>query len=193
MVLGVNNYGQILLPGLKRNNTVLLQQTVFGWTVSGHIPADPAQNPRSISAVASSLLPLEENMHYEELLGVVQRFWAIEQIPQSKRLSTMVGECERLFLFNHSRNRTGRYIVPLPVRKNKLQFLGESLSQARVALSAMHRRMQKDSKLREAYCSFMGEYLQLGHMRALSPKEISRAQGPVCYLTHHGGRRETVV
>ncbi|XP_043464232.1 uncharacterized protein LOC122499787 [Leptopilina heterotoma] len=46
--------------------------------------------------------------------------------------------------------------------------------------------MQKDEQFKEAYVNFMDEYLQLGHMRPLTAREIKDPVGMSNYIPHQG-------
>ncbi|OXU17762.1 hypothetical protein TSAR_009939 [Trichomalopsis sarcophagae] len=62
---------------------------------------------------------------------------------------------EQLFTRGHSRHPSGRYIVLLLLKGGGTSLLGESLTQARIALSTMYRHMQRDPKLGAEYVKFM--------------------------------------
>ena len=122
----------------------------------------------------------------ERLIELVQRFWALEEVPRVNRRSKADVECERLFMEGHSRDSSGRYIVPLPIKEDGVSLLGESLPQARGALSALHVRMQRVTSLARKYTDFMEDYARLGHMRRLAPTEIDETDSVACYVCHHG-------
>ncbi|XP_058789681.1 uncharacterized protein LOC131663339 [Phymastichus coffea] len=108
---------------------------------------------------------------YEQLLSLVQRFWETEKVPHAHRISIADRECEKSYTNGHSRDSTGRYVVPLPVKAESLGSLGDGLPQARAALTSLHRRMLRDPDLQIHYRMFMSEYLQLGHMRRKGDNE----------------------
>ena len=97
------------------------------------------------------------------LMGFIQRFWALEEVPRGARPSPADGSCVALYIEKHSRDTSGRYSVPLPVVAEELPILGESLRIARRALSSVHQRMLQDLELRDEYTGFMQAYLELGH------------------------------
>ncbi|XP_008212566.1 uncharacterized protein LOC103317205 [Nasonia vitripennis] len=110
----------------------------------------------------------------------------MEDVPKTDRKSKFDVEYEQLFARGHSRDPSGRYIVPLPLKAGGTSLLGESLTQARIALSTMHRRMKRDPKLGAEYVRFVEDYIRLGHMRRLTPSEVEDLTVAVCYICHHG-------
>lgn len=145
-----------------------LQRTVFGYIVSGMYAA-PRTNP-SICIVSTG----------ENLDGMLQRFWDLERINESPMLTPDEQRCEDHFRRTVSRDQTGRYVVRLPLREDRLPFLGDSYQQAQRRFLTTERRFQADPNFRDAYFQFMDEYARLGHM------EPSRPTGNLqFYLPHH--------
>ena len=125
IILGANIYWKVLLPEVRYFKSLLAQKTVFGWTLTGTFPVKTKPPPMTISA-CSMLNSDESNFSHERLVGLVQRFWAMEEIPKANRKSTSDLECERIYATGHRRYPSGRYIVPLPIKGNDLSLLGES-------------------------------------------------------------------
>jgi len=82
----------------------------------------------------------------------------------------------------HTRDRKGRYVVELPFKNSKEQFW-HTLQGALARFKGVKRRLKKDPNLHSQYVQFMRDYLQLGHMRELSPEDIDKR--PSFYLPHH--------
>lgn len=64
----------------------------------------------------------------------------------------------------YSRNETGRFVIRLPVKPNIVNLRG-SFNKAKAMLIKSENR--KSESLRNAYCTFMSEYENLGHMTKL--------------------------
>ncbi|XP_058810640.1 uncharacterized protein LOC131675617 [Phymastichus coffea] len=158
---------------------------MFGWTLTGRVAATRQADQGVALSCATLSIPGPATGH-ERLLGLVQKFWSLEEVPQTRRISAADVECEAAFARGCSRDPTGRYTVALPLRPERVALLGESLSQARSALASMHRRMQRDQELSGLYHEFMAEYENLGHMRRLTAEELTAHQGPTVYIPHHG-------
>ncbi|XP_075162782.1 uncharacterized protein LOC142235415 [Haematobia irritans] len=86
LLLGADLYPKILLHGTRTNilGSLLAQNTVFGWVVTGPIPSS------NISVYTTTVdLPKENGLH-ETLL----RFWELEELPRRPLLSDLDKFCE---------------------------------------------------------------------------------------------------
>ena len=124
----------------------------------------------------------------------------LEEVPHTVRVSKSDTDCDQICVDEHTRKTVRRYIVPLLSKPNSLLQLGESLHNARATLSSMHKRMQQDPEMAEAYCHFMHKYAELGHMRLISSEEMKLPNETVHYIPHHsiwqksdGGKKLRVV
>ncbi|XP_058802430.1 uncharacterized protein LOC131670664 [Phymastichus coffea] len=185
IVIGADAYGRIIQSDVRSYGPLLAQNTMFGWTLTGRVAAARQADQGVALSCATLSIPGPATGH-ERLLGLVQKFWSLEEVPQTRRISAADVECEAAFARGCSRDPTRRYTVALPLRLERVALLGESLSQARSALASMHRRMQWDQELSGRYHEFMAEYENLGHMRRLTAEELTAHQGPAVYIPHHG-------
>ena len=193
-VLGADAYSAIAMPGMVHRGKLVAQQTIFGWTLSGAV-ANAQDNssllPHTVTVAQTSISVAESEggsngQYHEQLVALLQRFWALEEVPQTIRISKQDAECDQIFANEHSRKLDGRYVVPLPLKSDSISYLGESLHNARTTLTSMHKRMQRDPELAESYRRFMQEYAELGHMQLLPPEETLLQGGLVHYIPHHG-------
>jgi len=129
ILLGVSIFYQSLLPQKRElgKNMPILQETYFGWVVTGLISANFSLNPVNCNLVVSNL---------EKQL---KQFWLVDEYPTRKFYSQQENECETIFSETVGRDIDGRFIVTLPVRKNYECVLGESLDSAVIRLKAMER------------------------------------------------------
>ncbi|XP_062538907.1 uncharacterized protein LOC134207198 [Armigeres subalbatus] len=148
-----------------------LNDSVFGWVVCGGL-LNPTQGLRINCSTATTKV-LEE---------LVARFWASEEVGNSKVLSSEEKLCEDNFRNSVRRKSDGQYSISLPKDKDAVSRLGESRDIAFRRLQSTERRLAKDASLREQYHQFMAEYIQLGHM-----SKVEEAGNLVkrCYLPHH--------
>ncbi|XP_062704113.1 uncharacterized protein LOC134286509 [Aedes albopictus] len=63
-----------------------------------------------------------------------------------------------------ARDNTGRYVVRLPFKEEKVPMLGDSHTAALRRFQQMEKRFAVDEDLRRSYSEFMDEYERLGHM-----------------------------
>ncbi|XP_063979910.1 uncharacterized protein LOC135163933 [Diachasmimorpha longicaudata] len=182
IILGADTYGRILKQRVvSSSNTQLVgQQTVFGWILSGPVECKGCSPRISLSAVKEST--------NEQLLELLQRFWTQEELPttQNSELSPDELQCEKIFTSTHSRDKTGRYTVRLPLRTSA-EALGNSKLKASRQLQSVARRLKADDNYAKLYRDFIDEYETLGHMRRAP---IEEEPSTAYYLPHHGVLRE---
>ncbi|CAB0018071.1 unnamed protein product, partial [Nesidiocoris tenuis] len=120
-----------------------------------------------------------------ELLHSVERFFDVEADPSIKSLSPDESLAEEIFRTSTRRLPDGRYSVALPL-KDSPEKLGPSRSQAIRRLYSMERKFSNNPSLRDAYCQFMQDYLDQGHMVKVSPPAFDQR---TYYLPHHSVHR----
>ncbi|XP_017763965.1 PREDICTED: uncharacterized protein LOC108553536 [Eufriesea mexicana] len=109
----------------------------------------------------------------------LQRFWELEEVSKTRHFSSEEQESEHHYRDHVRRDKNGRYIVALPFNEKKTQ-LGESRSRALNRLLSLERKFQRDPELKREYSDVMKEYLDLGHMSEVEPRD---SEG--FYLPHH--------
>ncbi|XP_048514357.1 uncharacterized protein LOC125501757 [Athalia rosae] len=186
MLIGAEFFQSLLETGKIKlgEDKPTLQNTALGWVLAGPMPTQSRRFPDISVLVCSrnSISSLNEN---------VTRFWNIEEI-KSERSTQKVSEneskCETMFE-TATRDESGRFIVRLPSRES-INELEESRQIAEKRLLALERRFKGNDILRQRYTEFMREYVELGHMSAVSPTK-NASELPVVYLPHHEVIRET--
>lgn len=155
----------------------ILQRTLLGWIVSGNVLT--CSKGRKSNAMLSNCFFLHENLDIN-----LEKFWSIEEIASSPQSSMTREEleCEKHFTDTFSRDKSGRFIVQLPLKDNFCD-LGQSEETALNRLYAIERRLSKSPHLAEYYRSFMKEYQDLGHMSPI-PRYLE-SKYPNYYLPHH--------
>ncbi|XP_023314645.1 uncharacterized protein LOC106654050 [Trichogramma pretiosum] len=174
-VIGADMYTSILLDGLKKGpeGTPVAQRTVFGWILTGEGGDESTSRPQEVTAFHTIAEPT--------LNQLLEKFWQIEDIAQTKHWTTEEQFCEDYFVKTTSRNSEGRFVVRLPfAAKTRFEC---SRDIALSCLFRMERRIMKSPRLSLSYNNFMREYLQLKHMELVPPTQIS---APSFYLPHHG-------
>ncbi|XP_059223359.1 uncharacterized protein LOC131997084 [Stomoxys calcitrans] len=103
VLLGSDVYGEILKQNcIKFPNSVLLQESVFGWLVSG-----PIGKPYPKTTLNVNSCNLENQLRL---------FWEQEELAETKNLSLEEEACESYFATTYIRTSEGRYEVHLPFR-----------------------------------------------------------------------------
>ncbi|XP_075161781.1 uncharacterized protein LOC142234502 [Haematobia irritans] len=154
---------------MKSIGSLLAQHTVFGWIVGGPIVQ---------GNVVENRISLHNTVSIENILT---RFWEVEEIPKKILRSEDDAFCELNFKNTTKRNEQGRYIVTLPFKS--CEELGNSRNIAMAQFFRMERKLMKTPDIKLQYDQTILEYLALGHMRKISPQEISKT--PNYYLPHH--------
>lgn len=140
-------------------------------STSSLVPSSPSPNLiQTFTAISN--LQLQKDLH---------KFWALEAVPIAPPvLSPDEQLCEDFFVASVSRDATGRYITPLPLKAIEL---GESHFRALNQFRRLEARLLRDPILKDAYVAFMREYLDLGHMVPVPSPENSSTT--TYYLPHH--------
>ncbi|XP_058827074.1 uncharacterized protein LOC131687050 [Topomyia yanbarensis] len=176
MILGAAHFFQILRYGRISlgEELPLLQNTEFGWVVSGECLLENHDHSDPRKCQFSNPCTIDE---------LVNRFWQLEEVHDAKGWSPSERYCEEHFLKNTTRNSEGRYVVKLPKRDELLWQLKDNKYNATRRFFSLERSLGASPDKKAMYQQFIHEYVRLGHMREIGPDEID-AQ-PQYYLPHH--------
>ncbi|XP_053968655.1 uncharacterized protein LOC128870082 [Anastrepha ludens] len=179
LLLGAETFFELLAVGQIKasSNHPTLQKTLLGWVVSGKY----ASNQRPPPTVSSTLCHTEQDL--ANIDSIVQRFWAMEEIPSgasSTKFTPEQIECEKFFVKTTKVLPSGRLQVRLPFKDDR-KLLGNSYETASRRFQALERKTLKDPELRQMYLDFMNEYIELGHM---SPTNNKIPSEPHYFIPH---------
>ncbi|XP_061402935.1 uncharacterized protein LOC133338843, partial [Musca vetustissima] len=176
LLLGADLYPKILLEGCRSiiSGTLLAQNTVFGWLVTGPIPSS------QIRTFATTINIEEEDSLNKTLL----RFWELEETPKRKLMSPSDRLCEENYIQTTRRTSDGRYIVTLPLRNDVSLdgYLGESRGNVLKQFLRNESSLLRKPDIKITYDQVLTEYLDLDHMKPVSPATSNTLS---CYLPHH--------
>ncbi|XP_070162518.1 uncharacterized protein [Polyergus mexicanus] len=189
LILGSDVYHDVLLDGRRKGKLGQLaaQESIFGWVISGPLTANaqtsrfPAGNGSTICS--TSHITVHHCTSINTLAKDIQKFWEIEELPQSHILTPQDEQCEAHFRDTHSRDADGRYIVRLPFKRGPPIDIGRSRLTAERLFKSLTRRFRSNADLQMEYSNFMSEYETLGHMRRASINHESSDQR--VYIPHH--------
>ncbi|XP_055527336.1 uncharacterized protein LOC129719952 [Wyeomyia smithii] len=175
IVIGAQVFFELIRRGHQKigKDKPLLQNSVFGWLVSGLQYNDTTEQTQLHCHLAT----------YRELEKRVRKFWELENCQVNSTWSLEEKECENSFTATTGRDSTGRYVVSLPKKQELIGQLGNSLSIATRRFYCLERRLERDPQLRRQYSDFMSEYIRLGHMKLIDPAINSSNHN--YYLPHH--------
>jgi len=181
IIIGADSYGQIIRPGLIKGDpsSPVAQLTLFGWVVSGPAALNTRDKVDHVYHCAVD----------RDLQNLLTYFWKQDDLPTTtaNSLSPDEAECEEHFRSTVSRDRSGRYIVRLPL-KSSATLLGDSSNSALRILSRLRKKFTTEPSYGKLYTDFLEEYQSLGHMIPVGNAEV--LDSPVYYLPHHGVLRE---
>ncbi|XP_058817069.1 uncharacterized protein LOC131680368 [Topomyia yanbarensis] len=149
-----------------------LQNTVFGWIVSGRVP-------NSTNSERCSLVHVCLTAEIEEQLT---RFWELETCRTASTNSVEETTCEQFFKETTVRDENGRFVVALPKKEYVISKLGDSRATALKRFMGLERRFAANPDLKTLYSQFIHEYQTLGHMKEVID---DTAAGKTFYLPHH--------
>ncbi|XP_062539286.1 uncharacterized protein LOC134207596 [Armigeres subalbatus] len=174
MIIGAEFYLDLLAAGSMKlsDDGPTLQETVFGWIVSGRTSPIPENIPET-STFVSTMVDLQE---------LLARFWELETCHVNSTLSIEETACEEFFNKTTSRNKDGRFVVALPRKEHIMEKLVDSKNIAIKRFLSLERRLDCNPPLKAMYTEFIHEYLLMGHMKQV-PEECS--EKPVYYMPHH--------
>ncbi|XP_030759066.1 uncharacterized protein LOC115884583 [Sitophilus oryzae] len=174
--------GAELVPHILRSGRVLGEpgqpvalETIFGYILQGMAVSDHV--PLHNSTLLSCHTSIESNLDIQ-----LQKFWEVEEIPKISSLSTEDVQCEEIYRSLTYRDQSGRFCVPLPF-KIPNPFFRNTCYQARRLFTSLEFRLAKNPELRKAYCEFMQDYLNNGHMVLIPPEDYNSPTA--YYIPHH--------
>ncbi|XP_075150893.1 uncharacterized protein LOC142225003 [Haematobia irritans] len=177
LLLGADVYPRIILQGVRSGilGSLIAQQTVFGWLITGSIPTS------NVTVFSTTVEFMEEDGLDKTLL----RFWELEDLPRRAICSPADTFCEENFKNTTYRDSDGRYVVTLPI-KPELKghvLLGHSRTSCLKQFIRGEASLLRKPETKLMYDGVIKEYLDLQHMRPVS--STSPADQTVCYLPHH--------
>ncbi|GFW54614.1 integrase catalytic domain-containing protein [Trichonephila clavipes] len=134
MLLGAEIFYELLRPGkfYCDNSHLVLQNTVFGYVVSGSVD-QVTENRVHCGLIVD-----------DDLNKTLKKFWEIEGVHIEPKVDTEVSLCEDHFVRTHRRNCEGRYVVSTALNKDP-SCLGNSKDIAIRRLNSLWKRLSRDS------------------------------------------------
>ncbi|GFU11385.1 DUF1758 domain-containing protein [Trichonephila clavipes] len=115
----------------------------------------------------------------------VKKFFELESLPDDSKEITKSEEeiyCEEHFVSTYKRDKTGRFIVRLPIKENAVTLLGYSKDNAIKRLNGIWEKLNKNNTMGTLYKEFMNEYELLGHMEEIKNETLDKIN---YYIPHH--------
>ena len=167
LLIGAELFFDLLCEGRFKicDSTPTLQNTVFGWIISGKIKVNQKANSTSVCHLST----------HHDINKIMQRFWDLEDHNGEKQYTGNDKFCKDLFMQTTTRDEHGRYCVQLPL-KGEVSELGESKDIALRRFLLVEKRLLSNPDLQRQYVNFMREYEELGHMREITSTEAEQSK-----------------
>lgn len=174
IIIGAEYFYDLLTDGRSKisEEGPTLQNTVFGWIVSGRISTQPTSPPQAVSFSCT----------VADIHDQLARFWELESCHSHSIQSVEESTCETIFDETTTRDSSGKFVVSLPKKEFVMQQLGECETIAIKRFLALERRLETHPELKAQYHQFIHKYEELGHMRLVDSND---PEFPVYFLPHH--------
>jgi hypothetical protein len=205
ILLGANVLPIILKAGVIRQHNVLLQETIFGWTIMGNIEGRKNSNEIALLNIDPLQDEIDEDWNFidphvqtkklndffnnerviarlNKLENDLKNFWELPMITNSQ-VESEHEYCEKLFLQKHKIDENGVIFVPTPF-KTEVDWPCDSYGSAFKCLMMMEEKFKKNEKLREASIKYMNDYLKMQHMKKVTTQCRDRS-GKIYYVKWH--------
>ncbi|GFU76964.1 integrase catalytic domain-containing protein [Trichonephila clavipes] len=173
VLLGAEIFYELLRPGqiYCGDSRLLLQNTVFGYVVSGSVRDEVRDKNIHCGLIRDSDLNTTLRSFGElESIGVKNENCSSEEAVSFEMFKQRV----------HFKN--GRYEVELPWKRDSNE-LGDNFSLEKRRLGSLMRKMQRDKVLYSEYCKILKNYLDEGIIEKVTNPFIP-TNNPVFYLPH---------
>lgn len=181
LLLGADTFSRAMLNGRRHgpSGSPSAFKTHFGWVLAGAVRDERTNQKTAESCYHSTTL--------EEML---RRFWETEDYGlQQPVLSLEERAVVEHFKEKHSRDESGRFIVPLPIRSN-VTPLGESRSVAVKRFESLERSLRAKGRFEE-FAVALNEYMNMDHAEPVPMEELCKPVNKVYYLPMHMVRKES--
>lgn len=206
LLLSAHVTGHLFLDESRKNsiNEPVAPLTPFGWVITGladysnKISCRPQvninlvqvtnpftlerlwdENPTPPKSIYHCTQQIDNSGKQECVSCDLRKFWEQEELLGTPVPSDEDVFCEKLYAETHSRDQSGRYIVPLPFKLDPHDSLVSNKKGAIAMSISQERKFAKYPSLYTEYCKFMEEYSNLTHM------SMSTQQDSEILFPHH--------
>ena len=186
LIIGQDN-SDLLVPlevrhGPEGGNLPFATKTRLGWTLNGRFGTGPCR-PGQVYGICNHI-----DINTGDLSDKIDKLWQVEN-DFEQDVSWSVEDHKVYALWEDSTvMEDGRYVVPMPWRDGRPMLPNNRY----VALKRLESTLSKLNKtgMHSRYDAGIQKYLDDGHAEVVPEGEISRNDGAVWYLPHHGVYQE---
>ncbi|GFY32793.1 integrase catalytic domain-containing protein [Trichonephila clavipes] len=173
VLLGAEIFYELLRPGqiYCGDSRLLLQNTVFGYVVSGSVGDEVRDNNIHCGLIRDG-----------DLNTTLRSFWELESIGVKNENCCSEEDVSFEMFKQRVHFKNGRYEVELPWKRDSNE-LSDNFSLAKRRLGSLMRKMQRDKVLYSEYCKVLKNYLDEGIIEKVTNPFIP-TNNPVFYLPH---------
>ncbi|XP_055309640.1 uncharacterized protein LOC129573278, partial [Sitodiplosis mosellana] len=180
-LLSADIYAEIVGDDLYRHkNGAIMQSSSFGHIILGKFKV---KNSNVCDLPALNIV-MNKNTECDNIEELISKFWEIEAINSNENKALLNKEqkaVEELFVNTHFRDKSGRYVVRIPIKPG-CKGLGESRGLALKQFYSLERKLGKNAELKKKYVDYIEEFLRLGYMRLAGECRDRRF---LYYIPHH--------
>ena len=183
LLLGVDVFVDALLTGrrIRQHGTPSAFETHFGWVLAGSVKGNAEVIPSHVASYHITLTSGDD---------ILRRFWEIEDSPLAEvNLSPEERAVVQHFEEKHHRTSSGRFVVPLPKKKN-IRPVGESRSQPVRRFLSLERSLRTRNQF-DDFSEVMKDYLKLGHAELVPPEDMNLSTSETFYLPMHAVHKQS--
>ncbi|GFU61590.1 integrase catalytic domain-containing protein [Trichonephila clavipes] len=171
VLLGAEIFYELLRPGqiYCGDSRLLLQNTVFGYVVSGSVGDEVRDNNIHCGLIRDS-----------DLNTTLRSFWELESIGVKNENCSSEEDVSVEMFKQRVHFKNGRYEVELPWKRDSNE-LSDNFSLAKRRLGSLMRKMQRDKVLYSEYCTVLKNYLDEGIIEKVTNPFIP-TNNPVCFI-----------
>lgn len=175
VLLGVGCFARAIIRVVARtlDGTAIMETTVGNIVFGYNGENDDEQNGQIATAI--------EYSPEQQMDRLLERLWQQDQIGNHSKW-TKEEQIEEHFMKTHYRDKSGRFVVKIPVDEN-ITDIGSSRAVAMKRFMFLERRFLKDSELKEAYVEQMRKMIRLGYLKLATERPLIGEM--VYYIPHH--------
>lgn len=187
LLIGADNYWDVVTGTIKRISGLVAVETIFGWTLQGPTGSKSSSILSSSTTGVMRVTVSNEGVN-GELSTQLRSFWELEHIGISHNEQPKKGDEEILRHFEATvLHENGRYQVSLPWNE-KAQCLQDNKGVAYKRLRSLTTRLSKNEHLMREYDTTIREYLKKGF--AEEADDTVPHKHPVYYMPHQAVVRQ---
>ncbi|GFW83617.1 transposable element Tcb2 transposase [Trichonephila clavipes] len=190
-----NAFPRTILVSFGRLDTPIATESSLNSTqiLTKHWSVEPEKMDKKSKNKNNSNVTTEEKLNRlkDSIKGTLTRYnskeilFELESLPDDSKEITKIEEeiyCEEHFVSTYKRDKTGRFIVRLPIKENAETLLGYSKENAIKRLNGIWEKLNKNNTMGTLYKEFMNEYELLGHMEQIKNETLDKIN---YYIPHH--------